>query len=153
MRNLKTSKTRKSFCVTTRAVLPAAYRMPSLVPSGRGVPPSPVLSWSCPGGGGGGVVLGPVQGYPPQLQAWPGESPPQLQAWPGATPWLQALPGGTPFPTKDQGPESREGTRDQGVTPRPPLWIDRHLWKYNLPSYYVRGRQKYVPQSKQKVVF
>ena len=40
-------------------------------------------------------------------------------------------PGGTP----QKGP----GTRDQGVPPPP---VNRHLQKHNLPSYFVRGRQK-----------
>ena len=34
----------------------------------------------------------------------------------------------------------QERTVDQRLGYPPPLWTDTHLWKYNLPSYYVRGR-------------
>ena len=44
---------------------------------------------------------------------------------PGTSHWA------TPFPKKDMG---------QPPPPLPQCWTGRHLWKQDLPSYYVRGR-------------
>ena len=78
-------------------------------------------AWSCLGGGGWGKRC-------PRLRTWLGYPSP----WEGTRD--QGLTAPPPPPRK--GP----GTRDQGPvnwgTPAP----NTHLWKHNLPSYYVCGR-------------
>ena len=92
----------------------------------------------------------PVRGVSCQEQGAEGYLCPAGEGWEGRRyscpgPWGGEGPGDTPvLPTPPPGQNQNRGTpspprKDLGLEAGyPPLpWTDTHLWKHNLPSYYV----------------
>ena len=112
---------------------------------GEGVLPWGTLPPTWPGWGGGYLPWTglPTLGYPLPILTWPGGGGTYLGvplplSWPG---WGSTYLGlglptlGYPLPPSWPG---RGGVPTLGYPS--PVLTDRHMWKHNLPSYYVRGR-------------
>ena len=131
----ETYTTRKSSCVNARGIPTVAYQVLHLLSyPGRGggfpgwwVPPTSQVRM-----GGTHPWLGPVTGVPPGKDMGP----------------VEALWDGDGIPLLNYKGNETNGSimvlrwRWCTIPPPPPPWTGRHLWKQNLPSYDVRGRQQ-----------
>ena len=150
--------TRKSSCVNTRGIPPAAYQLLHLLsydhggggylipgwvtpPPGGGYPsPNPIHNtgpMSFPGGGGVTPVTGPRslprEGYPSQVQAgWGVPQPGPDRGVP--QPGIRSFLGGVPQPGPDGGPHP--GPDGGGG---PDVDMAHTCENSTFPSYYVRG--------------
>ena len=127
------NKTRKSSCVNTRGIPPAVWRVLILLSYLGWSPPSTGWTWPPP----------PPAGPDPP---WLDQTPPRLDLTPDPPPpvgWTWPPPAAGPDPPPPRA--ARPGPPTLGWTWSPPLgqtdlWMDRHVSKHYLPSYYVRGR-------------